>query len=175
MKTRYLLIPFALSLGLALILLWALGDQNAPVVAAPLAPSATEGSVAEDYIEAPGAPAAELHVCPAGPPTCDYTTIQEAVDVANAGDVIKVASGAYDDVNNHGGLAQVVYVNRSVTIRGGYATTNWDTPDPEANPTTLDARGQGRVIYITGDISPTLEGLRITGGNAASLSSLMTS
>jgi len=149
-KSKHRLVLPALGLGLTLVvtLPWGLGIRSDPVAAAP---------------------AAELHVCPAGPPSCDYATIQQAVDVANAGDVIKVASGVYDDVNNHGGLAQVVYVNKSVTIRGGYATTNWDTPDPEANPTTLDAQGQGRVVYITGNISPTLEGLRITGGNAASL------
>jgi hypothetical protein len=150
MKSKHWLVLPALGLGLtlAVALLWGLGIWSDPVAAAP---------------------AAELHVCPAGPPTCGYAIIQEAVDVANAGDVIKVASGIYDDVNNHGGLAQVVYVNKSVTIRGGHATTNWDTTDPEANPTTLDTQGQGRVVYITDDISPTLEGLRITDGNAASL------
>jgi hypothetical protein len=40
-----------------------------------------------------------------------------------------------------------------------------DPPNPEADPTTLDAQDQGRVLYITGNISPTVEGLRITGGH----------
>ena len=44
---------------------------------------------------------------------------------------------------------------------------DWDHPDPEAHLTTLDAQGQGRVLYITGSVSPIIEGLRITGGNAA--------
>ncbi len=38
-----------------------------------------------------------------------------------------------------------------------------------AHPTTLDAQGQGRVLFITGPVSPTVEGLRVTGGNAAGL------
>jgi hypothetical protein len=92
-------------------------------------------------------------------------------------DVIKVAAGTYTGVNHYGGLAQVVYISKTVTIRGGYTTTNWMTSDTDANPTTLDAQGQGRVFYITGGpsaglgqaISPTIEGLRITGGNATGL------
>jgi len=33
----------------------------------------------------------------------------------------------------------------------------------------LDAQGEGRVFYITGDINPKIEGLHITGGDAAGL------
>lgn len=144
MKTRHLLVSFALGLGLALALLWVLSGWPASVTAAP---------------------AAELHVCPSG---CAYSSVQGAVDAANEGDVIKVAAGTYTDVNNYGGLAQVVYVSKTLTIRGGYTTTNGfaDPADPDANPTTLDAQRQGRVLYITGGISATIEGLRITGGDS---------
>jgi parallel beta-helix repeat protein len=98
-------------------------------------------------------------------------TVQYAVDAAAAGDVIKVAAGRYTDINNHHLLAQVAYVDKTITIRGGYTTTNGfaDPPDPQANPTMLDAQRQGRVIYITGHVSPTIEGLRITGGDAFQL------
>jgi hypothetical protein len=99
------------------------------------------------------------------------------VDAASHGDIIKVAAGTYNGVNvrprndftTTGVVTQVVYISRTVAIRGGYTTTNAfaDPPDPEANPTILDAQRQGRVLYITGDISPTVEGLRITGGKAA--------
>ncbi len=107
-----------------------------------------------------------------------YTTLQASVDAADdPEDVIKVAAGTYTDINHCGGLAQVVYISKTVTVRGGYTITNWTASDPDANPTTLDAQGQGRVFYITGDpsaglgqaISPTIEGLRITGGNATGL------
>jgi uncharacterized repeat protein (TIGR01451 family) len=96
-----------------------------------------------------------------------YDTVQDAVDAADApDDVIKVAGGVYTDVQARAGLTQAIYISKPITIRGGYTSTNWDTPDPEANPTTLDAQAQGRVIYVTGAISATLEGLRITRGIA---------
>jgi uncharacterized repeat protein (TIGR01451 family) len=141
MKTRYVLITFALGLGVTLALLLILGGRGTPAVLA----------------------------LSADPPTCDYATVQAAVDDANDGDVIKVATGAYTDIHQRAGITQVVYISKTVTVRGGYTTTNWTTPDPLANPTTLDAQGQGRVLYITGDISPTVEGLCITGGDAAGL------
>ena len=94
-------------------------------------------------------------------------TVQYAVDVAAPGDTIKVAAGVYSGVQERAGVTQMVYLSKTVTIRGGYTTDNWMMPDPEANPTTLDVEGSGRVIYITGDISLTLEGLRIVGGYTA--------
>jgi hypothetical protein len=116
----------------------------------------------------PTAHAIDLTVCPAGPPDCGYAVIQDAVDAASDGDVIKIATGIYTAMNNYGGLAQVVYISKTVTIRGGYIAPDFaEPPDPEANPTTLDAQGQGRVFYITGNISPTIEKLRITGGDAS--------
>jgi uncharacterized repeat protein (TIGR01451 family) len=61
---------------------------------------------------------------------------------------------------------QTVYLSETLTVRGGYTTTNWAVSDPVTNPTTLDALGLGRVMVITGTIAPTVEGLRITGGDA---------
>jgi uncharacterized repeat protein (TIGR01451 family) len=96
-------------------------------------------------------------------------TIQHAVDEADPGDEIRVAEGRYTDVQARVGITQAVYVSKTLTIRGGYTTTNWSIPYPLTQPTTLDAQQQGRVLYITGDISPTIEGLHITGGDAAGL------
>jgi len=88
-----------------------------------------------------------------------------------------VAAGTYtdvhvrprNDVTTTGLVTQVVYISKTLTIQGGYTTTNWTTPSPDVNPTTLDAQRQGRVIYITGYIQPIIEGLRITGGDAQGL------
>ena len=164
MKKRSLFVTLALGLSLTLALLWILGSQSPSAVAAPGA----------GHVEAPNASAAELHVCPTG---CTYSSVQAAVDAASDGDVIKVAAGSYtdvhvrprNDVTTTGLVTQVVYISKTVTIQGGYTATNWTTPDPQANLTTLDAQRQGRVIYITGDIHPTIEGLRITGGDAHGL------
>jgi len=108
-----------------------------------------------------------LTVCHGG--GCDYDNIQDAVDTASDSDVIKVATGTYTGVNSYGNLAQVVYISKSVTIRGGYTTAFTEPPVPDANPTTVDAQGGGRVLYITGGINPIIEGLRITGGDASGL------
>jgi hypothetical protein len=115
------------------------------------------------------APAAEWRVCLAGPPTCDYATVQAAVDAAGPGDTIKLAAGTYTDLVYREGVTQVVYITKSVTLVGGYTTAFAEPPDPAANLTILDAMGGGRVVYITGTIAPALEGLRIAQGDATGL------
>ena len=102
---------------------------------------------------------------------CDqvFTNVQAAVDAASGGEEIRVAAGTYTGVQARAGVTQVVYVNKAVTIRGGYSTTNWKMPFPISQPTTLNAQGQGRVLYITDTVRVTIEGLRITGGNAAGM------
>jgi len=112
-------------------------------------------------------PGVAITVCQGG--GCDYDDIQDAVDAAGDGSTIKVAAGLYTGIHEHGNLAQVLYISKSVTIQGGYTTAFTDPPDPDANLTTVDAQGVGRVIYIAGEISPTVGGLRITGGDAAGL------
>lgn len=108
-------------------------------------------------------------------------TIQYAVDRAGEGDEIRIASGVYTGVQARpvpngyplppasGLITQVVYVTKTVTIRGGFTTTDWTTSDPEANHTTVDAQGRGRVFAVAGNVSPTIEGLRITAGSAEGL------
>ena len=108
-------------------------------------------------------------VCPDGPPTCNFSVIQDAVDAAASGDLIQVAQGVYTDINNYIGLAQIVYLNKSVTIQGGYIVPFTDPPDPLVHPTVLNAQGQGRVFYIEYS-APTLDGLVITGGDSSGLS-----
>ena len=107
--------------------------------------------------------------------TIPCATLQHAVDVAAPGDEIRVASGIYTGVHARAGITQVVYVSKTVTVCGGYTPTNWTTSYPLTQPTTLDAQRQGRVFYVTGahvpgtGISVTIEGLRITGGDATGL------
>ncbi len=169
MKTRRMIISSVLGLGMAIALAWSLGGGKAlaalQAASAPPAPGITEGSQSGDTMEVLDTLAGELHVCI----TCTYTTVQAAVDAAADGDVIKIAAGIYTGVLTRDGVTQTVYVSKTVSIRGGYTTTDWMTFDPQANPTTLDAEGEGRVFYIAGDISPTVAGLRVTGGDAAGL------
>lgn len=151
-------VALALVLGTmaTLVLLWVLGSGFSAIEAQ--GPDETD-----TYYVAPGG------LCGTGISPC-YATVQAAVDaVDDPGDVIKVAAGSYTDIHFRNGITQVVYITKTVTIVGGYTTTNWIAPDPRANPTTLDAQDQGRVLYIAGSISPTVEGLSITGGNAVEL------
>jgi uncharacterized repeat protein (TIGR01451 family) len=98
-----------------------------------------------------------------------YATVQAAVDASTQPtDVVKVA-GYCAGVEARAGLTQTVYLTKTLTIRGGYTPSFAEPPDPLANPTTLDALGGGRVLYIAGTISPGIEGLRITGGDATDL------
>jgi parallel beta-helix repeat protein len=110
-------------------------------------------------------------------------TLQHAVDVAGINNVILVAKGIYDDLHTHlvpagyfappasGVITQVLYIGKTVTIRGGYAAGFGGSPDPSSNPTTLrvPAGQRGRVVMIAGDIQPTLYGLCIVDGDATGL------
>jgi hypothetical protein len=117
-----------------------------------------------------------LHVAPdgmcGGVDPC-FASVQAAVDAAAHSDEIRIATGNYTDthVRSSDAVTQVAYVSKTLTLRGGYTTANAlaGPPDPDANPTTLDAQGRGRVFYISGDVDVTIEGLRITGGDARGL------
>ncbi|MFQ5577291.1 MAG: hypothetical protein ACE5G8_09930, partial [Anaerolineae bacterium] len=73
-----------------------------------------------------------LTVCPAGPPACNFSDIQTAADAAIEGDTVKVATGVYTAVAPHTSpagysgppvISQVVYLDTSIILRGGYTTT----------------------------------------------------
>lgn len=112
-----------------------------------------------------------------GDPFCH---IQDAVNGAGDGDEIRVAAGTYtgvqEVVDSRTGYAytQVAIITRTLTLRGGYASADWNAaPDPVANPTIIDAQGYGRGISLVGESTDTpdvtLEGLTVTGGNYTGL------
>ena len=96
----------------------------------------------------------------------DYGHVQAAVDASTLpADVVKVA-GYCPGVQSRAGISQTVYISKSLTLRGGYTLTNWTTSDPTGNPTILDARQAGRVVFLTGSsgVNVTLENLTMRGG-----------
>jgi hypothetical protein len=98
-----------------------------------------------------------------------YADVQAAVDDSTPGDEILVAGGIYTGVQpvmvNGSVYTQALFIDKDITIRGGFTTTNWTHPDPDAFPTILDAQYAGRVIYISNGINVTLENIEITQGD----------
>ncbi len=97
---------------------------------------------------------------------CAYPGLQAAIDAAQPGDLIKVAAGVYTDVHTIGGSSQIGYLTKTLTIQGGYGPNFSEPPNPQTNWSVLDAQGRGRGLYLSGVISPTIGGLRLTGGAA---------
>ena len=102
-------------------------------------------------------------------PVCDqvFDSIQAALDTAVGGEEIRIATGLYTAVQTRSGLEQIVYLEKNVTLAGGYLPPFSAAANPVANPTMLDAQNAGRVMYVlTGTVS-TISGLHMTGGNAS--------
>jgi hypothetical protein len=94
--------------------------------------------------------------------------IQDAVDRASNGDEIRVAQGTYTDWNTRTvGLVvtQTIFLSKSLTLRGGYTTSDWASSFPLTRPTILDGQGWHRAIYITATMA-TVGGFNVTNGNA---------
>jgi hypothetical protein len=96
----------------------------------------------------------------------DGSAVQQAVDAATSGALIRVA-GTCAGVQSRASTTQTVYVSKTVIVRGGYSIADWNTSDPVGQPTVLDAQGGGRVAYITGGgaVTVTLENMTIQGGS----------
>lgn len=92
----------------------------------------------------------------------DYDTVQAAIDAASgSGSVVQVAGTCGDLFTRHG-QAQIGYISKTLTLRGGY-NTDFSVHDPAQYPAVLDAQGAGRVLYIT--TTATVEDFTLTGGH----------
>ena len=85
------------------------------------------------------------------------TDIQAAIDASTlVTDVVKVSG--YCNVHD-------MNLNKTLTIQGGWRG-DFAAWDPSVYTTTLDAQQLGRVLAVTGVITPVIEGFFITGGVA---------
>ncbi len=91
-------------------------------------------------------------------------TVQRAVDRATPGDEIRVAGGGYTDADTSS-LGYVVALTKTLILMGGW-NSDFTARNIISTPTTLDAVWAGRVIYIRGPITPTIDGFTIVRGNA---------
>jgi len=103
-------------------------------------------------------------------------SIQHAVDQAYSGDEVRVAGGNFSGTqvitHTYGyTYTQVVFIDKALTLRGGYSMSNWEQSDMQKNPTVIDANGSGRGITIIdteGDVVA-VESLTITNGDYTGL------
>jgi hypothetical protein len=112
----------------------------------------------------------ELHVCKTD---SVFETIQDAIDAAGPGDVIKVAAGEYLESKMVSGFPYNLYITKTVEIFGGYTCDNWVTRSYTTNLTTiLPANPDFAVVTIEGEfgqsasLAPTLDGFTITGAHS---------
>lgn len=136
--------------------------------------SATFGSLVSGYSENGSGGTTIRYVSPAGAdaanvctnPTSPCATLQHAINNVVSGDEIRLAEGVYSDVVQINGLDQIGYVDVSLTIRGGYSSTDFTQSYPQTQTTVLDAQSLGRGLVITGTATAVIENLTIQNGDA---------
>jgi parallel beta-helix repeat protein len=138
-------VALALGLGLTLTLLYALNAHPRPALAAP--------------VDLFAQPVSRTAACTMDQPCTLQTALNKAVD----GDSIYLAGGTYT-----GSGGAVVTLTKSINLYGGWdgAALKGPVRDPDLYPSILDGEGQRRVVYISGNYTPTLDGLWITNGSA---------
>lgn len=108
-------------------------------------------------------------------PASPCRSIQYAVNQAAAGDRILVASGTYtynaslDPCSFLVTRAVVCVANKSLTISGGFTTSNWSTANPSVNVTRIDGQNTLRGVAVVQTIASThliMEGFTIENGRA---------
>jgi hypothetical protein len=90
-----------------------------------------------------------------------HRSLQEAIDAATDGATIKVA-GYCADVTSVNNESQTAYINKNLTIRGGFSRAGWSF-DPQLYPTTIDPRHKGRGITL-GEVTVTLRDINLING-----------
>ncbi len=95
---------------------------------------------------------ADRDVCP----TCTYTTIQSAINVAASGDRIRVGSGIYHENLNSNSSA--------FTLSGGWSN-NFSTQIKNPSLTVIDGDNSTRTLSVSGPSDITIENITFQNGN----------
>jgi hypothetical protein len=143
----------SVSLGLSLALLFG--------VLALVRPTPASGAAGTVHYVAPEGDCGGASPC--------YASVPAAVEAAASGDEIRIAQGIYTPTV--GTETTFIHITKSLTLAGGFTRTNWTQPDPETQPTVLDAATVAwetplrSVIYVEGDHEVILEDLWLTRGD----------
>ncbi len=92
--------------------------------------------------------------------------VRDAVLTATANSTVKIA-GYCPGVQAQSGSTQTVLITKTLSLAGGYTTTNWTSSYPITQPTILDAQNGGRVLYFNG-VAGTVSNLTVQNGNIIS-------
>jgi predicted outer membrane repeat protein len=175
----YLVVIFAVGFGAALALPWLGNIQSQASEKAPEQPPTIEELVKEAERAYAFAAKSKIY-SPAADPLCfathndgtdefsslDASAVQDAVEAASTGDIVKVA-GSCLGVEVQNGETQTVYISKSLILEGGHTQKNWTLePNPEDFPTLLHANNLGRVILITGTVDVIINNLNLFAGKA---------
>jgi uncharacterized repeat protein (TIGR01451 family) len=98
-------------------------------------------------------------------------TVAQAVDQAQDGEAVLVATGTYTDAQTAAlGAVVPLLENKAIMIRGGYDVHKWHAP-PSTDPrrTVLNAEGKGQVVDVRGAGQLTLNGLTLKRGREANV------
>ena len=100
--------------------------------------------------------AANQCVTPGGTGGCK-STIQAAINAANAGDTVRVAAGVY---------TENLDISKNVVLLGGYDDTTFTTRTPRSS--TIFGNHSARVVFIHEGADATVDGFTVMGGDATS-------
>ena len=94
----------------------------------------------------------------------DASAVRNALNTVSTGGTVKVAGYCAGAITQNS-TSQVALISKTVTLSGGYTTSNWSTYNPISNPTTLDALGAlgVRVLdlpHADHAVVPRVEGVR---------------
>jgi len=106
-----------------------------------------------------------------------YCDLQHAINNTLEGGEVLIAEGTYTNTqtitaSDSYTYTQVAFIDKSLTLSGGYKDGNWDIPENRnAYPSIIDANRSGRGVTILGDGNQavTVIGLTITGGDYSGL------
>ncbi len=110
-----------------------------------------------------------------GSTTTPCRSIQYALNKSATGDTILVAAGTYTYNPNADTCSFLItravacFVDKHLTILGGYAPGSWSNPNPSAYPTVIDGSGSSRgvaIIAYNSTASLLMEGFTIQNGLA---------